>query len=136
MNIFNSILSYLNSKKSSHGDVAVKSLTENNNICFSLSKDSDEVKIKLLFEENSLESSQNMGRFLYELNNGFFSESIMDLMLELAGENEDYKQFIDASIIFWLKCVSENQTNNPINIQKNIPIIKPSNFMNSTNHVR
>jgi hypothetical protein len=103
-----------------------KDTPSENSISFILDKE-DNVKIKLLFELNSFLDADRMSQFLYELNSGLLSQSIIDLMLDLGKENSNYQPFIKNTIMLWLQKITENT--NSINIDnQNAPIVKPSNF--------
>lgn len=106
-----------------------ETLTENS-ISFILDKDNN-VKIKLLFELNSVADAQNMAQFLYELNCGLMSQPIIDLMIDLGKENPNYQSFIKNTVMLWLqKITDETKLSNLDDI--NTPIVKPSNFNNYT----
>lgn len=115
MNIFKKYFSRVDANKPKASD--------DNSISFILDKEGN-IKIKLLFESNSNESAQNMARFLYELNNGLLSQSIIDLMLELGKENINYRLFVKDTIMLWLQYIS---TDTNISSDDN-PVIKPSEF--------
>lgn len=101
----------------------------NNTISFVVDKESN-ISIKLLFEDNSLEAAKDMGIFLYELNSGLLTQSIIDLMTNLGNDNKEYEQFVASSILCCLKEYSKNKENT----QKDRPIISPSKFMDNTTY--
>ena len=102
-----------------------KKLTENS-ISFILDKQ-DNVKIKLLFELSSLTDAHNMAQFLYELNSGVMSQSVIDLMVDLGKENPTYQPFIKNTIMLWLQKITDD-TKSTNNDNDSTPIVKPSNF--------
>jgi len=104
-----------------------KSVTDNT-ICFTLDED-NEVKINLMFGCNSTEAAENMGQFLYELNSGMISKSIVNLMIELGKDNPNYQIFIRDAILSWFNKLPKTTTSKENNPDE--PLIKPSEFMNA-----
>lgn len=115
MNIFKKYFSRVDGNKPKTSD--------DNSISFFLDKEGN-IKIKLLFESNSDESAKNMAQFLYELNTGLLSQSIIDLMLELGKENINYRLFVKDTIMLWLQYISTDSSAS----SDNNPLIKPSEF--------
>lgn len=103
-----------------------KNISNENSMCFILDKDNN-LKIKLLFELNSALDAEHMADFLYELNCGLISQSIIDLMIDLGKENPHYQPFVKNAVMLWLqKITDDTKLNNQDSLHT--PIVKPSNF--------
>ena len=100
-----------------------------NTICFTVDKNNN-VKINLLFADNSPAAATNMGKFLHELNSGSMSQSIIDLMIDLGKDNTNYKIFIKNSIMSWFSQIPNTMIHQNIQEQDK-PLIKPSEFNTS-----
>jgi len=97
-------------------------IKKENSISFVVDE-SSRVKIKLIINDVSLESSNNFGLLLYLINHGYYTKSVLDSLVDLSKEHPNYESFIDYTIHSW----SQNLDNKPITINTK-PIISPSSF--------
>lgn len=100
-----------------------------NSICFTVDKNNN-VKINLMFADNSPAAAVNMGKFLHELNSGSMSQSIIDLMIDLGKDNTNYQIFIKHSIMSWFNQIP-TMTTDQNNQDQDKPLVKPSEFNTS-----
>jgi hypothetical protein len=107
-------------------------IRKTNKIIFEILDDGN-IEINLEFKLPSNNASANLGKFLYDLNSGQVSETIMDLMVELGHDYPEYADLVKNAILVWLTEWSKIQNENEsININEDEPLVSPTQFSPKT----
>jgi|LakMenE18May11ns_1017448.scaffolds.fasta_scaffold9805417_2 hypothetical protein len=117
-NIFSKIFKKNNNKES-----------EKNSLIFSINRDGD-LLIEVVLKENNKNSHEYLGNLLFELNNGNYTQNILDLLLEISKNNPNFAQLVKKTISVWsAKVLLHTPT-----VNEDAPIINPSQFYNGKNY--
>lgn len=96
----------------------------NNKLVFEIKKDGNLV-IDVNLNDNSLEAQEYLGRVLFELNNGNYAQSMMNLLLEIGKKDTSYSFMVNKSINVWYSHIINKEDK---------PIISPSQFNRNDKH--
>lgn len=104
-------------------------LDSNENI-ITISCDSSGVsKVKIIVNNNSIESAKQFGEMLFLLNEGFYTQSFLDILNEIVESDKNYTIFVSSIIDKWSNKVTEIE--NIENSLSNKPIVPPTFFYKS-----
>ena len=100
----------------------------NNSILFNIDKNRN-IHLKLNFNHFSSEDSDKFALLLFLMNEGFYTQTFLDLITDFAKQNPQHAQFIQHIISEWSNRITENNTYASMEINtKEDPLIKPTQF--------
>jgi hypothetical protein len=123
--MFSYLLSLFNSKKELKNNLETKN-TNTNSILFYLDQDQ---KINLDIDINNIssEDAKQFGLLLFLINEGYYVQSFLDKISDIAKKHADKTEFIQTVISVWSHAIIENDK-----VVEQDPIIKPTQFNTAT----
>jgi hypothetical protein len=103
----------------------------NNSIIFEIDQN-QKTNVWMELKDTSPEAASNFGFFLFLLNEGYYVQTIIDILSKTLKEDDEEKSiFVQKIISTWSQKITENSKyDSDIN---NDPIIKPTEFNTSIN---
>lgn len=87
--------------------------------------DTNNIKVDFVFDDPDPDAPVKIGDFLYHLSNGHYVTHILDLLINIAHDKPEHKQYIYDIINSWSLNLSDTTISREINQE---PIVKPSLF--------
>jgi hypothetical protein len=113
-------------------DLSSQENNNTNHIAFIMKSINDQdpyVKINVV--DTSKDASMQFAEMLFNINAGYYHQSILDLMLKMSSTDDSIREFIENTIIFWtikLKQQSIDGVENKTTEDNNQPYISPMDF--------
>lgn len=103
-----------------------KEQNNNNTVSFEVDEDK-KIDVILQLNDLSIEAASQFGFFLFLLNEGYYVQTIIDILSEMCKEGGEKAIFSQRVISTWSQKILENDKYNS-DINNNDPIIKPTQF--------
>lgn len=105
----------------------IDTVTNDEKFYISFSVDSkDNLLIRMIIRETNTETSNQLGDLLFNLNEGYLAQSILEVMNEIATHDTDHYLCIKNIIHRWSKNILNLENKNESSL--NEPIVNPSSF--------
>jgi|LakMenEpi03Aug12_release.lakeMendotaPanAssembly.Ray.scaffolds.fasta_scaffold435234_3 hypothetical protein len=98
-----------------------------NKIIFEIEK--NKINTKLEIDDFSDDSAEQLGLVLFLLNEGYYVQTLMDLITDLSNENNEKLKFAQKIINSWVEKI--NTSNSYEAKSEDEPLIKPTYFNNT-----
>lgn len=85
--------------------------------------ENNKFNVNLVVNDKSLDLAEDLGLFLFLINEGYYVQAFLDSLMDLAKKNHNDALFAQTVISHWSNKIIENDKN-----ETDEPIIKPSQF--------
>lgn len=115
--MINYLKKFLNNTESNNDEIP-------DNIMSIIIDSTGKVKIRLNIQNVSVLEAHRFAHMLYNLQSDHYQQTIIDLLISLSEQSEEYRLFSKTVVENWSQKILANEQNN----DSNSPIISPSNF--------
>lgn len=120
--IYNYLLSLFNYKNNEQTEINTETTKTNNSILFYLDQN-QKINLDIDINNISADDAKQFGLLLFLINEGYYVQSFLDIISDIAKKHSDKTQFAQNVISTWSNAIIENDK-----VTDQDPIIKPTQF--------
>jgi hypothetical protein len=121
--IYNYLLSLFNYKNNEHTEINTDTKKQNNSILFYLDQN-QKINLDIDIDNISADDAKQFGLLLFLINEGYYVQSFLDIISDIAKKHSDKTEFVQTVISTWSNAIIENDKA----VNQEDPIIKPTQF--------